>query len=87
MRFIAQSSVKVDAQVHGDNILEEYTMSILSVYALLKVVGYYDLSFLSMSLSVMGFKKKKLGWWVGGWGELYPNVFLIFGIFLTLKNP
>ena len=33
-------------------------MCILSVYILLKVVGYYDLSVLSMS--VMGFKK--IGW-------------------------
>ena len=34
-------------------------------YALVKVVGYYDFSFLSMS--VMGFQKK-FGWegWVGG---------------------
>ena len=31
-------------------------MCILSVYTLLKVVGYYDLSVLSMS--VMGFQKK-----------------------------
>ena len=37
----------------------------LYIYTLLKVVGYYDLSVLSMS--VMGFKKKKLdGGWVGG---------------------
>ena len=36
---------------------------ILSVYALLKVDGYYDSSVLSMS--VMGFQKKKFGW--GGW--------------------
>ena len=34
-------------------------MCILSVYTLLKVVGYYDLSVLSMS--VMGFQKK-FGW-------------------------
>ena len=40
-------------------------MCILSVYTLLKVVGYYDLSVLSMS--VMGFQQKKFGWgWVGG---------------------
>ena len=32
-------------------------MCILSLCALLKVVGYYDLSFLSMS--VMGFSKNK----------------------------
>ena len=32
-------------------------MCILSVYTLLKVVGYYDLSVLSML--VMGFQKKK----------------------------
>ena len=35
---------------------------VLSV--LLKVVGYFDLSVLSMS--VMGFHKKKFGWGVGG---------------------
>ena len=39
-------------------------MCILSKDTLLKVVGYYDLSVLSMS--VMGFKKKKFGWGVGG---------------------
>ena len=44
-------------------------MCILSVYTLLKVVGYYDLSVLSMS--VMGFQKK-VWMGVGGWGELYP---------------
>ena len=40
-------------------------MCILSVYTLLKVVGYYDLSVLSMS--VMGFQKEVLmgGGWVG----------------------
>ena len=37
-------------------------MCILSVYTLLKVVNYYDLSVLSMS--VIGFQKK-IGW--GGW--------------------
>ena len=47
-------------------------MCILSVYTLLKVVGYYDLSVLSMS--VMGFQNKSLdgGEWVG---ELYPPFF------------
>ena len=39
-------------------------MCILSVHALLKVVGYYDLSVLP--ISVMGFQKKSLGGWVGG---------------------
>ena len=38
-------------------------MCILSAYTLLKVVGYYDLSVLSMS--VMGFQKFGCGW-VGG---------------------
>ena len=56
---------------------------VFCMYALLKVVGYNDLTVLSMS--VMGFKKK-FGWRVGGWGELYPNVFGIFGIFLTLQS-
>ena len=55
-----------------------------SVCTLLKVVGYYDLSVLSMS--VMGFQKKvRMG---GGWvGEPYPFFFLIFGIYLTLQSP
>ena len=39
-------------------------MCILSVYALLKVVGYYDLSVLSMS--EMGFQKKFRWGWVDG---------------------
>ena len=39
-------------------------MCIPSVHTLLKVVGYYDLTFLSMS--VMGFHKKKV-WMGGGW--------------------
>ena len=52
-------------------------MSILFVYTLLKVVSYYDFSVRSMS--VMGFKKK-FGW---GWGELYPSLFWIFGIFFN----
>ena len=39
-------------------------MCILSVYTLLKVVGYYDLSVLPMSM--MGFQKK-IGLGVGGW--------------------
>ena len=38
-------------------------MCILSVHTLLKVVGYYDFSVLSMSVMV---SKKKFGWWVGG---------------------
>ena len=36
----------------------------------------------------MGFQKKKyLDRGVGGWVELYPNVFCICGIFLTLQSP
>ena len=41
-------------------------------YTLLNVVGYFDLSVLSMS--VMGFQNT-FGWVVGGWGELYPSFF------------
>ena len=48
-------------------------MCILSVHTLRKVVGYYDLRVLSMS--VMGFHKKKFVWRVGGWGELCPSFF------------
>ena len=31
-------------------------------------------------MSVMGFQKKSLGGWVGGWGEAYPSLFWIFGV-------
>ena len=48
-----------------------------SLCTLLKVVSCYDLSVLSMS--VRGFQKNLMG--VGGWGELYPSLFWIFGIF------
>ena len=53
---------------------------VYTVNTLLKVVGYYDLSVLSIS---DGFPKKKV--WMGGeCGELYPNC---FGFFLTLQSP
>ena len=56
-------------------------MCILSV--LLKVVGYYDLSVLSMSVMV---SKKKFGWGVGGWVEIY-QIFLDFlNFLLTLQG-
>ena len=62
------------------------------VYTLLKVVNYYDLSVLSMS--VMGFqKRKKFEWGVGGWvgrcrGLSSIQVFcLIFGIVFLCKTP
>ena len=44
----------------------------------LKVVGYYDLSVLTML--VMGFKKKSLDGFVSA-------IQFIFGIFLTLQSP
>ena len=52
-------------------------MCILSVYTLLKVVGYYDLSVLSMS--VMGLKKKKFLWGVGGWVGGVSSIQFLFG--------
>ena len=57
---------------------------ILSVYTqfLIKVVSYYDLSVLSMS--VMGFQKKKFGW---GWVGRVRSIQVFFGIFLTLQSP
>ena len=59
-------------------------MCIVSSYTLLKVVGYYDLSVLSMS--VMGFQKKKFGWaWVGGVGSI--QVFLDFWNCFNLAKP
>ena len=54
-------------------------MCILFVYTLPKVVGYYDLSFLSMSV--------RFGWgWVGAVSSIQV-FFWIFGIFLTLQSP
>ena len=55
-------------------------MCILFVYALLKVVSYYDLSVLSMS--VMGFPKK-FGWVLSS----IQVFFLDFWNFLTLQSP
>ncbi len=51
-------------------------------YTLLKVVSYYDVSVPSMS--VIGFKKKSLDG-VGGWGELYASLFLIY--FFNFAKP
>ena len=45
---------------------------------LIKVVSYYDLSVLSMS--VMGFQKK-FGRGAGGWNEVYLEVFLFLELF------
>ena len=57
---------------------------VFCLYILLKTIGYYDFSVLSVS--VMGFQKKVcMG--VSGWGELYPILFWIFVIFLTLQSP
>ena len=57
-------------------------MCILSVYALLKVVGYYDLSILSMS--VMGFEKSLDGGWLGGMSSI--QIFLNFLNFAKPQN-
>ena len=50
------------------------------------VINSCDLSVLAMPL--MGFQNKTyLDRGLGGWVELYPNYFWIFGIFLTLQSP
>ena len=60
---VASNMVKVSHALNHS--ATEAVYRILSVYTLLKVVSYYDLSVRSMS--VMGFKKKSLyGGWVGG---------------------
>ena len=52
------------SKIARTDILEEYTVYILLVYTLLKVVNNYDLSVLSMS--VIGFQIKSLDvGWVG----------------------
>ena len=60
-------------------------MCILSVYTMPKVVGYYGLRV--MSMSVMGFQKKSLDGQVGGWCELYTSFFLDFLNFFNFANP
>ena len=52
------------------------------IYTLLKGVGHYDMSVLSMS--VMGFQKNLIG---DGWSELYPVLFRIFRISFNLAKP
>ena len=62
-------------------------MCIPSVYTLLKVVGYYDLSVLSMSVM---FPKKKVGRGVGGWVSGVSSIQVYFGFFeffITLQSP
>ena len=59
-------------------------MCIMFVYTLLKVVSYYDLSVLSMS--VMGFQKNMFVWGVGGGCELY-SVFFYFWNFFNFAKP
>ena len=64
-------------------------MCILSVHTLLKVVGYYDLSVMSMSDVSDGFPTKKVwmgGGWVGGLSSIQV-FFWIFGMYLTLQSP
>ena len=62
-----------------------YSVCIHHTCTVLNIVGYYDLSVLSMS--VMGFQKKSLdGGWVGG----VRSIQVIFGFldfFLTLQSP
>ena len=55
------------------------------LYTLLKVVSYYDLSVLHLSL--MGLQKEKVGWGVGGWSELYPVLCWIFGRRKNFAKP
>ena len=50
-----------------------------SVCTFIKVVSYYDLSVLSMS--VMCFPKNQVWMGVGRWGEVYPSFFRIFELF------
>ena len=57
-------------------------MCILSEYTLLKVVGYYDLSVLSMS--VKGFQKK------GCMGDVVSSIQILLGFlefYLSLQSP
>ena len=60
------------------------TPCVLCLYTLLKVVGYYDMSVVSMP--GMGFQKKVwmgVGWWV----ELYPSIFWNIGILFNFAKP
>ena len=62
----------------------EYHVYSVCIYTLLKVVGYYELSVLSM-MSVMSFQKKV---WMGGggWGDLYPSFLDFFNFAKPLSR-
>ena len=55
---------------------------VFCLYTLLKVISYYE-----CSVHVSDGFPKKVWMGVGGWGELYPSLFWIFRIFLTLQSP
>ena len=60
-------------------------MCILSVYTLLKVVNYYNLGVLTMS--VIGFQKNEEVWMWSGWvGRAPPKFILDFWNFLRHGN-
>ena len=61
-------------------------MCILSVHTLLKVVGYYDLSVLSMSVTSFQ-KKNRFGWWVGVVSFIQVFLFLDFWNFFNFAKP
>ena len=74
------SSLHRDVQWAIFTFTHAYTFCL---YTLIKVVSYYDLSVLSMS--VMGFKKKV--WMGGGWVRSIQVFLEIFLIFLILQSP
>ena len=55
-----------------------HRLCILSVYTLLKVVSYYDMSVQEKSFD---------GGWVGGWGDLYPIFFGFWEFFVNFAKP
>ena len=71
------------SKISPTRVLIFWSSSLYHVYTLLKVVAYYDLSVLSMS--VIGFQKEKFGWgWVGGVSSI--QLCWILEFILTLQS-
>ena len=86
---ISQTSAMLFAPVHGgcyiiSSVGIEYSCGLSVMWCILSV---YTIWAFWPCHGWVSKKKKYLDRGVGGWVELYPNFFWIFGIFLTLQSP
>ena len=86
---ISLTSAMLFAPVHGgcyiiSSVGIEYSCGLSVMWCILSV---YTIWVFWPCHGWVSKKKKYLDRGVGGWVELYPNFFWIFGIFLTLQSP